>query len=1408
MRLFNKSTFSLACFILILALALAAMPAMAQVTIEAEWSTDRNNDNTADDPGWRVTIGGLADHGTEANDDPAVTYLDPDGTAEAGVGTQAGFDAVADAATTSTGSIAAVIGDVIAVQVVVTGGAGPAITTYQRVTFPVAGPNAELASTTLVIIPKLMKLTTSQYYATFGDMVTITFDFAPAGMTNGAPMAPLHISDLTNTDGTTAFNGTGWQVESVSGTNMVTLRSTLTRTAASATVTATLRNTYAQVAGDGVAPNPPASDGHAMITYDNMAPTVTAGSVMIAAPAGFPTPPDSVWNSTFILTFSVDDVATDSGGSGLPDTNPVRIMTDETKLDVGPVGLGTNDDTVAGTEYLVRITPKADRVTDAGEDVVITIVPVDKAGNEGSMATSVKLSQVLAPPPPVNADPTTVGTIAAQTLTVGGDAMDVNVASNFRDTDALTYTAVSDMTTIATVSVSGSVVTITPVAMGTATITVTATDTASQTATQTISVTVNAAPVTPSLDEEDTASSSKVFTIQPESFIVIVRDMDAMNNEGISFRSDVTVMEWGTMPDLERLFYRGNQGIILGNGGGGALILNESAAQDADHNRRVGSVGISEIMWAIDKGHLGDETQEKSSQWIELHNLNAMVEAVADDPATDADETVEGDDGVAKVYLSWKTGRDITSDSALTGNLANPTLDVVTNFFNNRPGGPAWDVKGNSGDSVAGEDFASMGRILPDKKSAYANADGARYDNRDGRNAGHWNASTSTYLNARTTLTDQTDVVYQYKGTPGRANNVSVQDQPHIRAGRTKVVTGDVTINEVGNLTGSNYDWVELKGAAGKNLRNYMISIVTSNSSDSPLVQFPANDNAKIADNGVFLILNTDPADDPSHPIAATGYNVNKSAEEQQPGTTNSPVRYLVSSGLNLPDDGKFVLFLRKPDNGEGQRSGGHNDKGVAETGNADLNRVVDIAGWDDDLAKNSYPNPVSSTKLWPLHSFENPFTNRNAFFMNTVHRRQYVTTNNDRSGVGAHENKNQDDRAAFRDVGYTGVGYRRGTAESAMHGGTPGYDNGALHGAGGTITAAVYISEIMYADAANGALPQWIELRNPSNTVGANLHNWRLTIKNHVDAEAHEDGLWDGKIEASVLLRNLKIKPNGTVLITSRKGPRSEVHLATNEIFSLFPTHRGEFAMTNANSDVINSFGFRITLHANGHEGDRNKWQLVDDVGNLATPDPKDRRGNNERFDMPRWMWPDGNTEDGARVSVVRKVKDKDTLEATDGSKMWSWNLSNADSRITLIDHVYYGHTDDTSTPGQTVGSPLPVSLSFFRPTLEDGKVVVRWTTESELDNAGFNILRSDTRNGEFKQVNAQLIQGKGTTAERSTYKWVDTSAKPGAVYYYQIEDVSFAGERNMLTTTKLKGLISAKGKLTTKWGELKEVQ
>ncbi|MDE0685240.1 MAG: WD40 repeat domain-containing protein, partial [Candidatus Poribacteria bacterium] len=98
------------------------------------------------------------------------------------------------------------------------------------------------------------------------------------------------------------------------------------------------------------------------------------------------------------------------------------------------------------------------------------------------------------------------------------------------------------------------------------------------------------------------------------------------------------------------------------------------------------------------------------------------------------------------------------------------------------------------------------------------------------------------------------------------------------------------------------------------------------------------------------------------------------------------------------------------------------------------------------------------------------------------------------------------------------------------------------------------------------------------------------------------------------------------------------------------------------------------------------------------------------------------------------------------------------------------------------TSSEPVPVTLSHFRAERTDAGIVVKWVTESELDNAGFYIYRSETKNSEFKIVNPTMIQGAGTTSERRTYTWTDTTAKPNTVYYYRIEDISHAGVRKQL--------------------------
>ena len=185
----------------------------------------------------------------------------------------------------------------------------------------------------------------------------------------------------------------------------------------------------------------------------------------------------------------------------------------------------------------------------------------------------------------------------------------------------------------------------------------------------------------------------------------------------------------------------------------------------------------------------------------------------------------------------------------------------------------------------------------------------------------------------------------------------------------------------------------------------------------------------------------------------------------------------------------------------------------------------------------------------------------------------------------------------------------------------------------------------------------------------------------------------------------------------------------------------------------------------------------------------------------------------EGARSSILRRHVPVSfgPAKPKDGEMMESWVLA-SDTGFAQITHIrassYYGAQNDVGTPGFRAGGALPVELSHFRPERQKdtGAVVITWSTQSELNNAGFFIKRSQQRDGGFKIINAAMIQGAGTTSEKQSYTYTDTTAQPNVVYYYQIEDVSLDGNRQTLTRgIRLRGHIGAAGKLTTTWGNLK---
>jgi hypothetical protein len=88
------------------------------------------------------------------------------------------------------------------------------------------------------------------------------------------------------------------------------------------------------------------------------------------------------------------------------------------------------------------------------------------------------------------------------------------------------------------------------------------------------------------------------------------------------------------------------------------------------------------------------------------------------------------------------------------------------------------------------------------------------------------------------------------------------------------------------------------------------------------------------------------------------------------------------------------------------------------------------------------------------------------------------------------------------------------------------------------------------------------------------------------------------------------------------------------------------------------------------------------------------------------------------------------------------------------------------------------PVNLGAFSAEYqaEEDCVLLEWTTESEQDNLGFFVLRSDALGARYERVTQTMIEGAGTTSLPTRYSFTDDVSEPGT-YYYMLQQVDTDG-------------------------------
>jgi len=118
--------------------------------------------------------------------------------------------------------------------------------------------------------------------------------------------------------------------------------------------------------------------------------------------------------------------------------------------------------------------------------------------------------------------------------------------------------------------------------------------------------------------------------------------------------------------------------------------------------------------------------------------------------------------------------------------------------------------------------------------------------------------------------------------------------------------------------------------------------------------------------------------------------------------------------------------------------------------------------------------------------------------------------------------------------------------------------------------------------------------------------------------------------------------------------------------------------------------------------------------------------------------------------------------------------------ANLTIISNDPDRPIADVPISGEGI-TPTVIELTSFTATVSDRAVILKWTTASEINNAGFNLYRAESADGNYAKINPSLIPAKGSPTSGATYQFIDDEVKNRKTYYYKLEDIDLNGKSTM---------------------------
>jgi len=154
---------------------------------------------------------------------------------------------------------------------------------------------------------------------------------------------------------------------------------------------------------------------------------------------------------------------------------------------------------------------------------------------------------------------------------------------------------------------------------------------------------------------------------------------------------------------------------------------------------------------------------------------------------------------------------------------------------------------------------------------------------------------------------------------------------------------------------------------------------------------------------------------------------------------------------------------------------------------------------------------------------------------------------------------------------------------------------------------------------------------------------------------------------------------------------------------------------------------------------------------------------------DLTAWQ---ATTQDANSVSKSVNFVSATDLHLTGSS---NGDVDLAGTPIAGITTDIDGDTRSTTFPymgADEASVPIPVELTAFSASYENGMVMLKWTTATETNNQGFEIQRKS--NEDYTTIG--FVNGNGTTTQPQSYSFTDNEIGNG-VYSYRLKQMDYDG-------------------------------